>query len=100
MGARQQFDYRGTFCDVFGTSVVLVLIFVLFQVIQRTLLKMERKYASMSPPQPLPPRLYLQLDNTARENRNRFVFAYLNMLIRRGVFKEIHVSFLPVGHTH
>lgn len=26
--------------------------------------------------------------------------AYLGQLVRDGVFKEIYVSFLPVGHTH
>lgn len=48
----------------------------------------------------LPPVLYLQLDNTARENKNKFVMAYLNMLVHLGVFKKIKVGFLLVGHTH
>jgi len=26
--------------------------------------------------------------------------AYLGQLVRDGVFKDIYVSFLPVGHTH
>jgi hypothetical protein len=49
---------------------------------------------------PLPPILYLQLDNTARENKNKYVMAYLNMLVELGTFEKIKVGFLLVGHTH
>jgi hypothetical protein len=48
----------------------------------------------------LPETLYLQLDNCFRENKNTYVFVYLVWLIERSVFKQIFVSFLPVGHTH
>ena len=48
----------------------------------------------------LPPILYVQLDNTARENKNWIVFGYLNMLLDRGIFKTIKVNFLLVGYTH
>lgn len=48
----------------------------------------------------LPPVLYLQLDNCFRENKNAYVVAYLTWLIERKVFKQILMSFLPVGHTH
>jgi hypothetical protein len=48
----------------------------------------------------LPPKLYLQLDGTTRQNKNQYLFGYLGGLIARGVFDEILVSFLPVGHTH
>ena len=48
----------------------------------------------------LPPVLYVQLDNTARENKNLTVFGYLSMLVERGIFKKIKVNFLLVGHTH
>lgn len=48
----------------------------------------------------LPPVLYLQLDNTSRENKNKYVLAYLNMLVETGVFKKIKLGFLLVGHTH
>ena len=44
--------------------------------------------------------LYLQLDNCAGTNKNRFVMAYLSLLTARKVFKEIQVGFLMVGHTH
>ena len=49
---------------------------------------------------PLPPTLYIQLDNSGRENKNRYQIAYLECLVAWGVFKNIEVSFLPVGHTH
>ena len=48
----------------------------------------------------LPPKLILQLDNTSQENKNSRMFAFLAMLVERGIFKEIEVNFLPVGHTH
>ena len=51
-------------------------------------------------PNGLPDTLYLALDNCFRENKNTYIFAYLVWLIERTLFKEIFVSFLPVGHTH
>ena len=50
-------------------------------------------------PGDLPKVIYLQLDNTSRENKNQVVFAYLNMLVELGIFKKLKVSFLLVGHT-
>lgn len=49
---------------------------------------------------PLPPVLCVQLDNCAGTNKNLFVFSYLGWLVQQGVFEEVHVSFLMVGHTH
>jgi hypothetical protein len=48
---------------------------------------------------PLPKRLYLQLDNSAKDNKNRFVMAFCSLLIARGIFKEVTVGFLVVRHT-
>jgi len=48
----------------------------------------------------LPRVLYLQLDNTSRENKNQIVFGYLNMLVELGIFEKVKVGFLIVGHTH
>lgn len=48
----------------------------------------------------VPPTLYLQFDNCTRENKNRFFLAYVECLVRWKVFKQIDVSFLPIGHTH
>ena len=44
--------------------------------------------------------LYLQLDNTCRENKNQIVFGYLNMLVELRIFQKVKVGFLLVGHTH
>ena len=50
--------------------------------------------------QMLTPTLYIQLDNCGRENKNKFVFALLALLVARGFVKDVLVSFLMVGHTH
>ena len=47
----------------------------------------------------LPDTLYLQFDNCIRENKNT-AFTYACWLVERGIFKEVFISFLPVGHTH
>jgi hypothetical protein len=44
--------------------------------------------------------LYVQLDNTSKDNKNVYVKAFLSFLVLRGIFEEIHVNYLPVGHTH
>jgi len=44
--------------------------------------------------------LCVQLDNCTRENKNTFMFAYLESLVAWGVFTEVSASFLPIGHTH
>jgi hypothetical protein len=49
---------------------------------------------------PLPKNLYLQLDNSAKDNKNKYLMAFLSLLTARGVFKEIQVGFLLVGYTH
>jgi hypothetical protein len=48
----------------------------------------------------LPRTLFLQLDNTSKDNKNNYVLSYLAMLVACGIFSDIYVSFLPVGHTH
>ncbi|XP_052820260.1 uncharacterized protein LOC128246095, partial [Mya arenaria] len=48
----------------------------------------------------LPPVLYLQFDNCCRENKNHCVLAFAELLVSLNIFKEIHISFLMVGHTH
>jgi hypothetical protein len=48
----------------------------------------------------LPPTLWIQLDNTAKDNKNRYVFAFAHMLVDSGLFQQVEINFLPVGHTH
>ena len=49
---------------------------------------------------PLPKRLYLQLDNSPKDNKNQFLFGFLSLLTAWKVFEEIQLGFLLVGHTH
>lgn len=49
---------------------------------------------------PLPRKLFIQLDNCSRENKNRYVMGYLEMLVSACVFDSVECGFLPVGHTH
>ena len=48
----------------------------------------------------LPPRFVLQMDNTAKDNKNHFLFGFAGMLLAEGYFTEVEAHFLPVGHTH
>ena len=48
----------------------------------------------------LPRKLYLQLDNSAKDNKNKYLMTFFFLLTTWGVFEEIQASFLLVGHTH
>ena len=48
----------------------------------------------------LPRKLYVQLDNCARENKNRYYIGILALLVKLGVVEEVLMSILMVGHTH
>ena len=62
---------------------------LVINVLLDTILKKER----------FPPVLYLQLDNTARENKNQFVMAFLSYLVQVGVFKEVIHIYLHIELT-
>ena len=47
----------------------------------------------------LPKKLHIFADNCWRENKNRYVFAFLDWLVELGVFQEVTLNFLIVGHT-
>jgi hypothetical protein len=49
---------------------------------------------------PLPPVLNVQLDNACSDNKNRYVFSFFSLLVQKGVFREVYINFLLVGHTH
>ena len=38
---------------------------------------------------PLPKKLFLQLDNSAKDNKNRYVMAFCSLLTARRIFKEV-----------
>ena len=42
----------------------------------------------------------VQLNNYTKNNKNKIVFAYLSLLVAKGIFKEVFVSFILVGHMH
>jgi hypothetical protein len=48
----------------------------------------------------LPSVLYIQMDNCARDNKNRWVFAFACLLVEKRVFSKVKINFLMVGHTH
>ena len=48
----------------------------------------------------LPPRLVIQMDNTAKDNKNHNLLGFAGMLLSEGYFQEVEAHFLPVGHTH
>ena len=48
----------------------------------------------------LPPVLFIVTNNCTRENKNRYLLSYLELLVRNDVFEEVHLCFLPIGHTH
>ena len=48
----------------------------------------------------IPPVLQIQADNCTRENKNKYVLGYFELLVAMGVVEEVLLSFLPVGYTH
>ena len=47
-----------------------------------------------------PPVLFLQMDNCAKENKNRFFLAFCSLLIMLRIFKKVTLSFMPPAHGH
>ena len=47
-----------------------------------------------------PSQLYLQVDNCAKNGRNRIIFAFAAHLVHWGWFKEVNIVALIQGHTH
>ena len=52
------------------------------------------------PAVPLLKKLFLQLDKSAKDNKNRYVMAFCSLLTASRIFKEVAIGFLIVGHTH
>ena len=51
------------------------------------LLKVLQSYADLY--QKLPETLYLQMDNTCRENKNKYILAFCAMLVEMKIFKKV-----------
>ncbi len=45
-------------------------------------------------------KLFFQMDNCVKDNKNRHLLASLFFLITRKVFEEVQLGFLVIGHTH
>ena len=45
----------------------------------------------LSKHRPLPPKLLIQMDNCVRENKNKYVFGFLALLVELNIFKEVCV---------
>jgi hypothetical protein len=48
----------------------------------------------------LPLILNIQMDNTAGDNKNWFVSCFWSLLVAKGIFREVYVNFMLIGHTH
>ncbi|KAL3686013.1 hypothetical protein R1sor_004035 [Riccia sorocarpa] len=59
-----------------------------------------RDNVQIPPLKPLPLVFMLQIDNSAKDNKNIHVLAFCSELVIRGVFETVEVNFLMVGHTH
>ena len=55
---------------------------------------------NLAPAKRLPPVLHVQMDNAVSDNKNRFVFCFWSLLVAKGIFREVYVNFMLVGHTH
>ena len=46
--------------------------------------------------------VHIQLDNTCRENKNKYVTGFCAWLVSLGLCKSIRIGYLPVGYesTH
>ncbi len=51
------------------------------------LLKVLLEFAELA--QTFPHTLYIQMDNTVRENKNKYVLAFCAMLVEVGIFKKV-----------
>jgi hypothetical protein len=47
----------------------------------------------------LPPNLYLQFDNSSRENRNNTIFSMLSWWVEQGAFQEIEVRPVSIQYA-
>jgi hypothetical protein len=48
----------------------------------------------------LPRNLLFQMDNSVKDNKNRYLLTFLSLLTTREVFEEMKLGFLVVGNTH
>jgi len=51
-------------------------------------------------PKPLSKSFLFQIDNYVKDNKNKYLLAFLSLLMVREVFEEVKLRILTVGHTH
>jgi hypothetical protein len=49
---------------------------------------------------PLLRKLFFQMDNCVKNNKDRQLLVFLSFLTTRNLFEEMKLGFLVVGHTH
>jgi len=49
---------------------------------------------------PLLRKLFFQMDNCVKNNKDHHLLAFLSLLTTRELFEEVQLGFLVVGHTH
>ena len=87
-------------CELFLGSRTALLFSALLAGVEMCTSSLPPQVVEEVPAKPLPPVLNLQLDNASRDNKNRFVIAFYSLLTYHGVFQEVYINFLIVGHTH
>ena len=86
MATRSKSNYQ---CAIGGNLDVLRLKFCHNPILVRLFCHTSTIYNIKILSQSIPKRLYIQLDNTARENKNRCVLSFLSLLVELGVFEEV-----------
>jgi hypothetical protein len=97
-GSATDEDYSGGFFGYMVDESVIQGTNFNVECLHRTLLKLSDPKLGLR--KNWPHTLYLQLDNTSKDNKNRGTFGYFAYLVASGTFQRVIVSFLPVGHTH
>jgi hypothetical protein len=76
---------------------------IIIEVMRQSLLDLQEllknKTDKHENPLDLPREGIFQFDN-CKENKNKYVFTYISLLVQQGLFSKIEVFFLIVGHTH
>ncbi|KAL3676630.1 hypothetical protein R1sor_026578 [Riccia sorocarpa] len=85
--------------DVFNTSVLRKVGKTYAEIFSTTEEEASSSTRSDSTTRMLPPNLYIQLDNSGKDNKNWQMMAFCSELAR-GCRKTVTMSFRMVGHTH
>lgn len=73
------------------TIDILLRVFDKFKVYTQFKIKCERTVIHLYLQEKLPPVLYVQMDNTCRDNKNKFVLTFVALLVEAGIFRKVSV---------